>query len=273
MLPPARQDEPSAGARATEAAAPRPDPAPLPPRGHLPLTAGRPRLAAALEVVLCSGFPTQLALAVVLTRVGIGSIGRDGELSLLYVSALSLGDAVLLVGLVAYFLLRGGERPLAVLLGSRPRRPDVLLGLVLIPLTVLLAWAGLQLLHTLWPGLRNVADNPIEGLIRSPRDAAVFAFVAIVAGGVREEIQRAFILRRFEQHLGGGWLGLGVFSIVFGLGHYIQGWDAALVTAVLGAVWGALFLLRRSILPAVISHAGFNASEILIVLAATAGQG
>ena len=241
--------------------------APAPPPGHLPFTAGRPRRAAALEVVLCSGFPTQLALAVVLTRLGVASVGRGGELSLLYVVTLSLGDAVLLVGLIAYFLRRGGERPLAVLLGSGPRRPDVILGLALIPLTVLLAWAGLQLLHTFWPGLRNVSENPIEGLIRSPLDAVIFAVVAIVAGGLREEIQRAFILRRFEQHLGGGWLGLAVFSLVFGLGHYIQGWDAAIVTAGLGAIWGALFLLRRSIVPAVISHAGFNTSEILIVLA------
>lgn len=245
-------------------------PAPLPPPGHLPSAAGSPRLAAALEVALCSGFPTQLALAVVLTRAGIASVGSGGELSLLYVVTLSLGDAVLLVGLIAYFLRRSGERPLGVLLGRRPHGPNVLLGLALIPLTVLLAWAGLQLLHALWPGLRNVSGNPLEGLIRSPLDALLFAVVAIVAGGLREEIQRAFILRRFEQHLGGGWLGLAVFSIVFGLGHYIQGWDAAIVTAVLGAIWGALFLLRRSIVPAVISHAGFNTSEILIVLAATA---
>ncbi len=243
---------------------------PAPPPRPLPSTAGSPRLAAALEVVLCSGFPTQLALAVVLTRAGIASVGSGGELSLLYVVTLSLGDTVLLVGLIAYFLRRGGERPLRVLLGPRPHGPNVLLGLALIPLTVLLAWAGLQLLHAFWPGLQNVADNPMEGLIRSPLDALLFAVVAIVAGGLREEIQRAFILRRFEQHLGGGWLGLAAFSIVFGLGHYIQGWDAAIVTAVLGAIWGALFLLRRSIVPAVISHAGFNTSEILIVLAATA---
>ena len=243
---------------------------PATPPGRPPFAAGRPQLAAALEVVLCSGFPTQLALAVVLTRLGIASLGSGGELSLLYVVTLSLGDAVLLVGLVAYFLRRGGERPLAVLLGSGPRKPDVLLGLALIPLTVLLAAGGLQLLHAFWPSLRNVSGNPLEGLIRSPFEALVFAVVAIVAGGLREEIQRAFILRRFEQHLGGGWLGLAVFSVVFGLGHYIQGWDAAIVTAVLGAIWGALFLLRRSIVPAVISHAGFNASEILIVLAGTA---
>lgn len=230
---------------------------------------GRPRVAALTEVALCSGFPTQLALIVILTRAGIAPADGD-ELSLLYVATLSLGDAALLVGLVVYFLRRGGERPAAVLLGPRPRLPEALLGLAFIPLTMLLAWAGLDLLHTFWPGLRNVSDNPLEALVRSPLDAAIFIVVAVVAGGVREEIQRAFILRRFEQQLGGGWLGLAVFSVVFGAGHYIQGWDAAIVTALLGAVWGALFLVRRSIVPAVVSHAGFNAGEILIVMAGAA---
>ena len=135
---------------------------------------------------------------------------------------------------------------------------------------MLLAWASLDLLHTFQPGLRNVSDNPMEALIRSPFDAAIFTVVAIVAGGLREEVQRAFILRRFEQQLGGGWLGLAVFSVVFGAGHYIQGWDAVVVTALLGAVWGALFLVRRSIVPAVVSHAGFNVGEILIVMAGAA---
>ena len=208
----------------------------------------------------------------VLTRAGIASVGSGGELSLLYVVTLTLGDAVLLVGLIAYFLRRGGERPLAVLLGPRPHGAERAPRPRADPAD---RAAGVGrpavLLHAFWPGLRNVSENPMEGLIRSPLDALLFGVAAIVAGGLREEVQRAFILRRFEQHLGGGWLGLVAFSIVFGLGHYIQGWDAAIVTAVLGAIWGALFLLRRSIVPAVISHAGFNASEILIVLAATAG--
>ena len=60
----------------------------------------------------------------------------------------------------------------------------------------------------------------------------------MIAGGVREEIQRGFVLRRFEQYLGGGAIGLVVFSVLFGLGHLEQGRDVALATAVLGAFWG-----------------------------------
>ena len=143
------------------------------------------------------------------------------------------------------------------------------MGIVLVPLLVIVAVVGLGILRLLAPELSNVPENPFAALISSPARAALFAVVAIVGGGLREELQRAFILRRFEQHLGGGWLGLVAFSVVFGLGHQIQGWDAAFVTAALGAVWGAIYLLRRSALVPIVSHAGFNVAEILLAFSAT----
>ena len=91
----------------------------------------------------------------------------------------------------------------------------------------------------------------------------IFAFVVMVAGGVREEIQRGFVLRRFEQYLGGGVTGLIVFSALFGLGHLEQGRDVALATAVLGAFWGAIFLRRRSIAGPMVGHAGFNLAQVI----------
>ena len=241
----------------------------LPGAAPPPRPPGPGRVAAILEVALCSGFPTQLAVAAGLVLAGITSAGGSaGALTLEYVVALSLADAVLLVGLIAYFLQRHGEQPSAVLLGGRPLLPELRLGLLLVPAAFVLATATLWLLHTFWPWVANVPENPIEALIRSPRDALVLLVVAVVAGGIREEVQRAFILRRFEQQLGGGWVGLVVFSVAFGLGHYVQGWDAAIVTALLGALWGTLFLLRRSVVAAMVSHAGFNAIEIAIVFAA-----
>ena len=60
----------------------------------------------------------------------------------------------------------------------------------------------------------------------------------MIAGGVREEIQRGFILHRFRQYLGGGVIGVIVHSGLFGLGHVDQGWDAAITVGTLGAIWG-----------------------------------
>lgn len=251
-------------------AAEEPAPADLAPAARAAARSDSPRTAALAEVLLCSGFPTQLTLAAALAAAGVAATGAAGDLSLTYVVALSIGDTLLLFGLIAFFLRRRGEQPAEVFLGARPHLPEAVLGAAAVPLALAAAWAGLRTIHAFWPWLRNVAENPMEALIRSPLDAAVFAVVAIVAGAVREEVQRAFILRRFEQHLGGGWLGLAVFSVVFGLGHYVQGWDASVVTALLGALWGAMFLVRRSIVASVVSHAGFNASEILIVLAGAA---
>jgi len=108
--------------------------------------------------------------------------------------------------------------------------------------------------------------NPFERLIQSPGEAALFALVATVAGGLREEIQRAFLLRRFEQHLGGPIVGLIVVSGAFGAGHALQGWDAAVVTGLLGATWGLLYLRRRSIVAPVVSHAGYNVVQVAQVL-------
>ena len=67
----------------------------------------------------------------------------------------------------------------------------------------------------------------------------------MVAGGIREEMQRAFLLHRFRTDLGGAAIGLLLTSAAFGIGHLVQGWDAVLVTAALGAFWGALSLVTR----------------------------
>ena len=89
----------------------------------------------------------------------------------------------------------------------------------------------------------------------------------MVAGGVREEIQRGFILHRFSQYLGGGAVGVVVHSALFGLGHVDQGWDATLAVGTLGAIWGTIYLMRRSIIAPMVSHAGFNLAQLVKFMA------
>jgi membrane protease YdiL (CAAX protease family) len=79
-------------------------------------------------------------------------------------------------------------------------------------------------------------------------------------------LQRAFLLRRFEQYLGGATIGVVVLSAGFGLGHAVQGWDAVITTGVLGALWAVVYLRRRSIVAPMVSHAGFNSLEVLRVI-------
>ena len=63
----------------------------IPPR---PLTnrrsaSGTTRLVALLEVIVCSDFPTQIAIGGLLTVAGVAPLTADGGLSLRYVTVLS----------------------------------------------------------------------------------------------------------------------------------------------------------------------------------------
>jgi membrane protease YdiL (CAAX protease family) len=140
---------------------------------------------------------------------------------------------------------------------------EAVLGVLLVPAVFLVAALVLMVVHLLAPSLHNVSKNPLETLLGSPTRAVLFGLVVIVSGGLREEVQRAFILHRFEQHLGGARLGLVLSSLAFGAGHLIQGWDAAFATAALGALWGLLYLARRSIAAPAVSHAGFDLAQII----------
>ena len=182
--------------------------------------------------------------------------------------ALSLGDAVLLIGLILLLLYAHGERPREVLFGRRPLIGEGILGLLLIPIALAIAAAAILTVRRFAPWLHNVTDNPLQGLLTSPRDAWLFALVVLVAGGVREEIQRAFLLHRFDVWLGGARVGLIVTSVAFGLGHFeLQGMDAGIATGLLGLFWGIVYVRRRSSLAPIVSHAGFDLLQIIPYLA------
>jgi membrane protease YdiL (CAAX protease family) len=237
------------------------DPAQPPVTSHesLPLVG---RAVALLEVLICSDYPTQFALGATFTAAGLTPVGAQGQLSVAYVVSLSLVDTAVLVALILLFLHAHGERARDVFVGTRPISEEARFG---VPLTFVALGIGIGVLAAVQlfaPSLHNVAHNPLQDLIRRPRDAWLFALVVIVAGGVREEIQRAFVLRRFEVWLGGGTVGVVVGSVAFGAGHLIQGADAALATGLLGLFWGIVYLRRRSIVAPMVSHSGFNLLQI-----------
>jgi membrane protease YdiL (CAAX protease family) len=235
---------------------------------------GRDRALAVLEILLCSSVPTQLVIGALLRAVGIASTDAAGHLSLLFVMVLSLVDTTVLLVMMAWLMRLHGERPSRVWLGASPsmhlrlatyRLREAAIGLATVPLVFLAVGILLNSIRLFAPWLHNVKDNPLEQLAGTPEQAALFSLVAILAGGLREELQRAFMLRRFERYLGGGGVGLLVTSVAFGLGHAAQGWDAVITTGTLGAFWAWMYLRRRNSVGPIVSHAGFNTLEILRV--------
>jgi len=157
------------------------------------------RVAAALEVLLCSGFPTQLAVIVFLSSLGMRPRLADGAFNPPFLFALTLLDTVLLVGLVVFFFRAHRESFAEELFAARPSLREAVYGILLIPISFFIVIAVLLAVQMTAPWLRNVPHNPLADLAKTRGQAILFAFVVMVAGGVREEIQRGFILHRFEQ--------------------------------------------------------------------------
>lgn len=221
------------------------------------------RALSLLEVMICSGFPTQLLIGGLLVTLGAGVTGATA-LPFGFVVAVSVLDTAAILALVTLFLRMRGERPAVVLLGRGPLGPEIRRGLLYVPVVFAVVLGLGTAMQALAPWLHNVPRNPLQAMLTSPWRVAVFAVVVVLAGGVREEVQRAFILHRFDQDLGGARVGVVLFSVLFGLGHLTQGYDAGLITGTLGLLWGLMYLRRRSMVAPAVSHSLFNLIEIAL---------
>lgn len=186
----------------------------------------------------------------------------ENGISLRFFATLSLVDTVLVGVLIQVFLRASGERPRDVFIGWRPVWREAARGLALLPVVFLAVSAVVLTLRALFPWMHTVQDNPLAAFLDSPFEAAVFLVVVVLAGGVREELQRAFILHRFEQRLGGVRLGLVLFTIAFGALHLDQGLDVSIAVGLLGLMWGIIYIRRRSAILPIVNHASFNAMQV-----------
>jgi membrane protease YdiL (CAAX protease family) len=215
---------------------------------------------ALLQIVACSGYPTQILTMGALMLIGFRPVANANDWSLVYVGTLLLIDTVLLVGLVIAFLRLHGERPMDVFLGMHPVAGEVMRGILLVPMVFVVVAVIAAIVRVYAPWLQNDV-NPFQTLIRAPNGILVMGGMSIIVGGLREEVQRAFVLHRFTQ-IGTPVVGLIVFSVLFGLGHQVQGWDAVIMTAALGAIWGAVYLRRRSLVAPAVCHGAFDVIQV-----------
>ena len=165
------------------------------------------RLAAIGEMVVCSGFPTQLALAILFRAAGLaGGRRATGSFRCRSWPWSRWPTRRCSSGSWCGSCKRAARPERSSGWARRPLLPEIVRGVLLTPL--ILAGVGLLLLAIQqWaPQLHNVPVNPLEALARGgPMEAATLGVVAVVAGAVREELQRAFLLDRFERHVGPVW--------------------------------------------------------------------
>lgn len=201
-----------------------------------------------------------------LTQIGFSFWGISSDQilqnsQLLFVFFISEGSLTIL--LIAFFLWTRGEafrkigwdwthvfREAGIGVGSVP----VLFGATLLVGTFF---------YLVLPGYVSTT-NPMLEMVKSRIDLLLFLISSILVGGLKEEIQRAFILVRFEDHLGGILVGLGVWSVVFGFEHQLQGVDKAAGAGVLGLLFGLIFVWRRKLAAPIVSHALYDVVTVTL---------
>ena len=227
------------------------------------------RTIAAIEIVSVCGIPTQLLVAIALVFFAQMPIFNGESLSLQFIAMVSLLDTALIAILLRAFLARSGESSRSVFRGPRSTGKEILLGLALLPVVFVAVTIVVLGLRYVAPWLHTVKTSPFEAYFGSPFEAAIILAVVVLAGGVREELQRAFILHRCGQHFAGfpfadgRMLGLALYSPLFAILHYDQGLDIVVAVGLLGLFWGVLYIKRRSAVAGMVNHAGFNAAQVI----------
>jgi membrane protease YdiL (CAAX protease family) len=219
------------------------------------------RLQALFEVFLLSGVisSTLAMLPFAVTGHRLGNL-------LLYDVGTVVGVLMLEAALTLVFLalVMKAHRETLEELGLiwREWKPNLLIGLAVVPVLFLASAIISEAFQVFLPKYVN-ERNPLLDIVHTPHQLVLFVLSALVAGGVKEELQRALILTRFEQHLGGAKLGLAIWSIAFGLGHYLQGVVGVVVASVFGFIFGALYLVRGNLIAPMIAHGLYDALAIL----------
>ena len=217
-------------------------------------------LGALLEVVAVAVGGLALAPAG-LSLLGLSARDIHGDVPHL-VLYLTL-ESSLTLGIVLILLWAGGRRLRDLGWASRSWRKESLAGVAVVPL-LFGAVVLVRLLFQIWLPQHLSESNPLLEMIQDETDLGLLLFSSIFVGGIKEEIQRAFILVHFRNHLGGTVPGLILWSVFFGAGHSFQGVDFAVAAGVLGLLFGLLYLWRKHLAAPIVAHALYDVVTLLV---------
>ena len=222
------------------------------------------RLAALAEIFLVSGIATDFLALVLLSACTGFPVGQITRHSWTLFLLMMISTSLIIALAVLMQRLSTGHADLKIRIRP-PKGFAVETGicLLLLPglfvLTVALRWA----VESVFPSTA-LPVNPILALLQTPGDLALFLISGVVAGGLREEVQRAFIIVRGKGVFRAPLTVLAIWSVVFGLSHHVQGWSAVIVTAVLGFCLGLIYIWRENLYASFLSHSLYNVAVLLL---------
>jgi membrane protease YdiL (CAAX protease family) len=209
--------------------------------------------------------PHLIALCFILLAIagaGYLSLGRGGAAgggampsgAMLYLPLLAAEWGLFLY--VRMGLRRSGHS-IRDLVSARPLGARALLvDLLLAALLIVLIWAIDLLLGRVLP------DAPSGGvqalLVRRATDVPLWLLLSLSAGFVEEICFRGYLQRQFGVLLASPWLGVAAQAVLFGVSHGYQGPVPILRITIIGLAFGAMALLRRSLVPGIVTHAAMD---------------
>jgi membrane protease YdiL (CAAX protease family) len=219
------------------------------------------RLQALFEVILLSGLISNFAAS-----LPFSALRTKSAEPLLSDVRIVLGFILLEAGITFLLLamVLKAHRETLYDLGLRWKewRPNLVIGAAIVPFLFLVN-AAVSSAFRIYLPKHFMERNPLTEIIHTPQQLGLFIFAALVAGGVKEELQRAFILTRFRRHLGGAMVGLIVWSISFGAGHYIQGLQGIVIAIIFGFVFGIVYLARGNLIAPMVAHGVYDTLVLL----------
>jgi membrane protease YdiL (CAAX protease family) len=123
---------------------------------------------------------------------------------------------------------------------------------IAIPFWVIWEGVAYGVSHLLGP---REAKSVAALLPQTALEVVIWMFVCITAGFTEEVQSRGYLQQQFHALFGNISMAVLAQGLVFGLMHSYQGWQAVLVIAVLGVLYGAMAAWRRNLRVVMIAHA------------------
>ncbi len=219
------------------------------------------RIQALFEVFLLSGLISSFLAALPFAALGSN---RSGLLmsDVRFMAVFLLLESCITFSLLALILKYHKESIRSIGWKWNRWKPNMFLGLALVPVLFMINAIVSFALRTYLPQFYT-ERNPLTEIIHTPQQLALLIFSALVAGGIKEELQRAFILNQFRRYLGGAGAGLILWSLAFGAGHYVQGVQGIFIATVYGLIFGIIYLISGNLIAPIVAHCAYDTLALL----------
>lgn len=219
-----------------------------------------------LALVLVVALLVQFAPGITASVRGLEpQVADAGEIVLMHKAT----QALLVCGLLAYFILRHGIHPRCY--GLRADRAAGQLGWALAALagayaamlaSVLIVVVALLIFPDAMQDLRRRVDF-VEEITRFTHSETIALLIAVSLH--EEALFRALLIPYLWRVIGRSWVAVAISSAVFASLHYHQGWIGVVQIFGVGAALGAVFVASRSLPALVIAHFVFNYLQLWLV--------